>query len=180
MPTKATSSQQFQGIFQAFGLFWRLDEVNWTPGKGKRRHFRLLGRRGSNLPKLKVADFRNQQGIYILYGNLGPHYVGLTRKQNLGKRLKDHLSDQHKNQWDRFSWFTFAKVLKSRDETGLQKIAEKPSVKALNPDKGIRDIEALLIKAMAVKNVQQMKFVQAKEWKQIKIDEAHKYLQKVA
>jgi hypothetical protein len=168
------------GIFHAYGLFWRLDEINWTPGKGKRREFRLLGRRGKNVPGLLVADFRKQQGIYILYGNLGPHYVGLTRKQTLGKRLKDHLTDKHKSQWDRFSWFTFTKVLKSQDEAGLQNFSTMAVVKALHPEKGIGDIEALLIKAMALKNVAQMKFAQAKEWHQIKQTEAEHYLSKVA
>ena len=73
-----------------FGLFWRADEVDWNPGKGKKGAFRLLGRQGSNLPGLRLADFRHQQGIYILYGNHGPYYVGLTKNQGFGKRLLDH------------------------------------------------------------------------------------------
>ncbi len=103
-------------LIKSFGLFWSGTEVNWNPGQGAKAAFRLLGRQGSNLPGLRVADFRYQQGIYILYGNYGPYYVGLTRKQGLGKRLKDHLLDHHQDKWDRFSWFGFCSVLKGTDD----------------------------------------------------------------
>src|SRR4051794_10537989 len=73
-----------------FGQFWRFDEINWFPGKGAKGAFRLLGRQGKNIPGLRLADFRYQQGIYILYGNHGPYYTGLTTRQGLGRRLKDH------------------------------------------------------------------------------------------
>ena len=76
-----------------FGLFWRTDEVDWRPGAGARGAFRLLGRQGKILSGLRLADFRYQHGIYILYGNHGPHYTGLTTKQGPGKRLQDHLVD---------------------------------------------------------------------------------------
>ncbi len=56
-------------FIQNFGLFWRSDEVDWNPGKGKQAAFRLLGRLGSNLPGLRLADLRHQHGICILYGN---------------------------------------------------------------------------------------------------------------
>lgn len=100
-----------------FGLFWRTDEVDWHPGRGARGAFRLLGRQGTHLSGVKLADFRYQHGIYILYGNHGPHYTGLT--QGLGKRLQDHLEDDHTDQWDRFSWFGFKQVLKSVDDHGI-------------------------------------------------------------
>jgi hypothetical protein len=77
---------------KSFGLFWRRDEVDWNPGKGVKGGFRLLGRSGENLPGLRVANFREQLGIYILYGNHGPYYVGLTKKGELGGRLKNHLT----------------------------------------------------------------------------------------
>src|ERR1043166_3287038 len=95
-----------------YGLFWRRDEVDWNPGKGAKGAFRLLGRRGKRHPAIRLADFRRQKGIYILYGNHGPHYVGLTKRMGLGRRLMDHLSDRHSKKWDRFSWFGFNMVLK--------------------------------------------------------------------
>ena len=70
---------------KSFGLFWRRDESDWTPGTGAKGEFRLLGRSGKILPGLRVVDFNEQLGIYILYGNHGPYYVGLTRKGKLGR-----------------------------------------------------------------------------------------------
>jgi hypothetical protein len=168
-----------KGIFHTYGLFWRRDEIDWHPGSGARDMFRLLGRRGENRPRLQVADFRKQQGIYILYGNHGPYYVGLTRALGLGRRLKDHLHDKHKNEWDRFSWFGFGRVLKGRDIDGLQRIAELAGKQTAMPEKMIGDIEALLIRAMALRNLSKMKFAEAKEWKQVKLHEADHYLGKV-
>ena len=168
-----------KGLFHAFGLFWRKDEVDWAPGKGK-RSFALLGKRGDNRPKLTAADFRRQNGIYILYGDYGPHYVGLTRKQGLGKRLKDHLSDSHAAKWDRFSWFSFGRVLRAKNADGLQTFAEVPSKQVVKPDSVIGDLEAILIRAMALRNVSKMNFCQAQEWKQVKLDEVERLYQKLS
>lgn len=162
-----------------FGLFWRTDEVDWNPGKGARGVFRLLAHRGVNLPGLRVADFRYQQGIYILYGNHGPHYVGLTKKQGLGKRLKDHLTDQHAGQWDRFSWFGFCKVQGAIDKNGLHKLGKMATVVLGNPSSVITDVEALLIRAMGLRNINQNNFVEAEEWMQVKIHETQQYLDKI-
>ncbi|HZK81453.1 MAG TPA: hypothetical protein VFC46_10310 [Humisphaera sp.] len=163
-----------------FGLFWRADEVNWNPGKGKRGSFRLLGRQGVNFPGLQLADFRHQQGIYILYGNHEPHYVGLTKKQGLGKRLMDYLFDEHTDRWDRFSWFGFCAGLKGRDGEGLHYLRSMAKAAAGQPDAVITDVEALLIRAMGLRNINQSNFYEAEEWKQIKLDEAEKFLSKVS
>jgi hypothetical protein len=158
----------------AFGLFWKVDEIDWFPGKGKKDSFQLLGRQGKNTGKIRMADFRRRQGIYILYGNYGPHYAGLTRKQTLGKRLKDHLSDEHKDAWDRFSWFGFKQVLGKKNPTGMQLQKDQmPKRKSVDPNTVIKEMEALLIKSMALRNRQDSKFVLAKEWHQVRqIDKA--------
>ena len=62
--------------------------------------FRLLGAIGKNKGSVRVADFRIQQGIYILYNEYGASYVGLTQKQGLGKRLKDHTADRLQDEWN--------------------------------------------------------------------------------
>ena len=165
-------------IFRCYGLFWRRDEINWEPGKGNKGEFALLGRRGAHQGNIEIADFRNQIGIYILYSDYGPHYVGLTRKQAFGSRLKDHTVDTHWNKWDRFSWFGFRRVLKSRDENGFQCLGAE--VAAINgaTQEIIGDIEAVLIKSMALTNIKQMNFAHegAKEpWIQIKKDEVEMY-----
>jgi hypothetical protein len=167
-------------VIRNFGLFWERDEVQWNPGKGKRREFRLLGRTGSNRPGLRLADFRMQQGIYILYGNFGPYYVGLTRKQGLGKRLKDHLSDNHGDAWTRFSWFGFRQVLKQVDDDGISQLRELASIALGEPQKMIGDLEALLIKSMGLRNKQKMNFAKAEEWTQIELHEIERFLDKIA
>jgi hypothetical protein len=162
-------------IIRAYGLFWRADEITWSPGKGKAGEFRLLGRRGTNLPTRRVADFRQQRGLYILYGDYGPYYVGLTKKQDLGKRLKDHLDDHHADRWDRFSWFGFRQVLKTT-ENGLCKLKALPSLSLGAPEAAIADMEALLIKALGLaSNLNKMNFKSADEWTQVRLHEWDKY-----
>jgi hypothetical protein len=172
---RKSKMQTRNALIQAYGLFWRVDEIVWSPGKGNRYDWRLYGRRGATTKKLQVADFRNQKGIYILYGDYGPHYVGLTRKKGLGSRLKDHLTDGHSRKWDRFSWFGFCTVLKKTDDWGIHQLRDMPLAKSTSPERMIADLEAMLIRSMALQNINKMKFVNAKEWKQIKIDERLKY-----
>jgi hypothetical protein len=166
-------------FIKSFGLFWRADEVDWNPGKGAKGAFRLLGHRGVNLPGLRVADFRYQQGICMLHGNHGPYYVGLTKKQGLGKRLKDHLTDDHADMWDRFSWFGFCSVPKGKDDGGLCKLKHIAGIAVGSPNSVITDVEALLIRAMALKNINQNNFKVAKEWTQVKAHEAKPFIDKV-
>jgi hypothetical protein len=169
-----------QSPIHAFGLFWKVDEVDWFPGKGKKGAFRLLGRQGKYTGTLNIADFRTQRGIYILYGNYGPHYAGLTRRQTLGKRLQDHLKDEHKGKWDRFCWFGFKEVLKAKDSSGLRLLKTKmPQHKTVDPHTIIKEMEALLIKAMALTNRADSKFSVAKEWHQVRIIDREKMLTKL-
>jgi len=166
-------------LIRSFGLFWRASEVNWYPGQGTKCEFRLLGRQGTNKPSIRLADFRHQQGIYILYGNYGPYYVGLTRKQGLGKRLKDHLTDKHKGLWDRFSWFGFCSALKPKKDTGLCPLKPLADLSLGEPTKAIADREALLIKSMGLSNIADMKFQKASEWLQVESHEVEHYISKV-
>lgn len=164
----------------AFGLFWKVDEINWFPGKGKRGEFRLLGRQGKYSGTLRMADFRDQRGIYVLYGNYGPHYAGLTRRQTLGKRLRDHLADDHAGLWDRFCWFGFKQVLKAKDKHGLHLLKTSiPKQKAIDPHTVIKEMEALLIKSMALTNRADSKFVTAREWYQVRMIERDKLLSRI-
>jgi hypothetical protein len=165
-------------LVQAYGLFWDREQVVWTPGGGNR--CRLLGRIGERAPKLQVADHWQQHGLYILYSYLGPHYVGLVRARSLGKRLREHTEDKHSEAWVRFSWFGFRKVLKRRDREGLQELASLAATSIGSPDNIIRDMEALLIKAMATYNIHNMNFQRATEWDQIRLDEREDYLARVS
>ncbi|MBW7922412.1 MAG: GIY-YIG nuclease family protein [Rubellimicrobium sp.] len=152
----------------SYGLFWRADEIEWTPGRGVRNEFRLLGRFGVNRPKLRVADFRQQQGIYILFNEYGPAYVGLARGDRLGARLQEHRIDHLAEKWDRFSWFGFNPVNDRPDTDGV--LSLRPPVEDVtdNTPTTIGDLEALLISVIGPRlNQQKMNFDEAKEWHQI-------------
>lgn len=163
-----------------YGLFWRESEIDWHPGAGNKDSFRLLGRIGSNRGKLSISDFRQQQGIYILYDDYGPSYVGLTRNQGLGKRLKDHKTDHHAGKWDRFSWFGFRPLLATKTPSGILQLGEPQADVSENTSTTIGDLEALLIRAIGPKrNRAQMKFEHAQKWTQIPYDDIDMYLQRL-
>jgi hypothetical protein len=156
----------------SYGLFWRAAEIDWFPGKGNRKEFRLLGRIGSNFPKVRLADFRRQQGIYILYDEYGPAYVGLARGDRLGARLREHHEDKHAEKWDRFSWFGFNPIGSNRDEEGVLLLEEPRSDPTEDTTTTIRDLEALLIRAMGPKlNTNIMNFKNAERWEQVASEE---------
>jgi hypothetical protein len=165
-------------MIQAYGLFWDANEVDWSPGYGT--PFRMLGRDNKNAKKLRVIDARHQKGIYILYSNHGPHYVGLVRGQTLGVRLGQHLLlDEHKKKWTRFSWFGFRKVQVGKDGHGFCNLGAMAQSVLVDPGTTIKEIEAILIKAMGLSNIKQMKMNGAAEWTQIKLAEQQVYLDKL-
>ena len=168
-------------LIRAYGLFWRADEIDWYPGRAMRGGYMLLGRRGTNRPGLQLADFRRQSGLYILYSNYGPYYVGLARENSLGGRLRRHLKDRHAERWDRFSWFGFRPVLTKRDERGLQELRTLKTKVQGTMHQQIGELEALLIRGLGLENnYAKMRFPGAQPWKQVKAHEVEEYLGKVA
>ncbi|MDO5605364.1 MAG: hypothetical protein Q4G25_09425 [Paracoccus sp. (in: a-proteobacteria)] len=152
----------------SYGLFWRADEIEWFPGQGSRNEFRLLGRIGKNRPGLRVADFRYQQGIYILFDLYGPAYVGLAKGERLGARLRDHQQDRLRDKWDRFSWFGFNPVGATPDKDGVLPLNSPRRDVTDDTSTTIGDLEALLIAAMGAKlNRNKMRFDKAEKWEQI-------------
>lgn len=152
----------------SYGLFWRAEEIEWFPGQGNRNEFRLLGRIGKNRPSIRVADFRRQQGIYILFDEYGPAYVGLAKRDRLGARIRDHHGDHLNGKWDRFSWFGFNPVGATPGDHGILPLNEPRRDVTDDTSTTIRDLEALLIAAMGPKlNVQRMRFDNALKWEQI-------------
>jgi len=166
----------------SYGLFWQESEIHWEPGRGNRDSFRLLGRIGSQRGTLRVADFRKQQGIYILYNDYGPNYVGLTRQRGLGQRIKDHRTDRHAGLWSRFSWFGFNPIGACGNDGVLSLPATQGEVtEETTTHTTIGEVEALLIQAMGTNgNISNMKFKHGERWEQINYWEVEKYLSKVA
>ncbi|WP_375504790.1 GIY-YIG nuclease family protein, partial [uncultured Jatrophihabitans sp.] len=174
-----TSYTTPRGTTRTYGLFWERNEVHWTPGRGHRRL--LLGRRGKVNPKLRVANLWDQRGLYVLYSNTGPYYVGIATSRGLGVRLAEHTDDDHWRYWERFSWFGCSPV------SDVQQALNSPDHEAagkrdrtLPADHAVRDMEALLIRAMGTWNLNRMNFQRAEEWTQVWSAESDDYLAKVS
>jgi len=162
-----------KGFIHCYGLFWSVDEV-WPEGE-RGAPFRLLGKLGQRAPGLQVCDFRDQRGIYVLYDEYGPHYVGLTREQPLGNRLADHRRDKHAKKWDRFSWFGFKPVRVRCLLDGTHALGELPLRRNMEARSTIGDVEALLIQALGTRhrgNAVNMRFASADNWTQVKAADA--------
>ena len=79
-----------------YGVFWRHDYVFWqSPARQ-----RILGKESVGAKPVEVRDIG---GIYILYDNEKPIYVG--KSENIVRRLSEHNSDRLAGRWNRFSWF---------------------------------------------------------------------------
>ena len=123
-------------LIRNFGEFWNPELVNWN------RSRKLLGKRRSDFkgPDINVYE---ERGVYVLYKDYEPVYVGKSERQSLGARLQLHRQSWRKGpRWDRFSWFGI-RGLKVNDELRSRKEAFHPSTEEL-----IATLEALLIVAI--------------------------------
>ena len=145
------------GLIAAYGVLWRVPVKPTDP-------LNLKGvRRGGMAP---VIDFKRQRGIYILYSSFGPRYVGKSWKNDLGGRLESHLTDSHRGQWDRFSWFGFRRVI---DRGGKLVLAddEPETIPSIDPRGALRDLETVIIRGFGLHNVRPGHFNNADEWMQV-------------
>ena len=154
--------------------------MHLRPGKGNGQYYHLLGRRGQNNPTLRLVDFREQQGLYVLHDDHGPVYVGLTHRQSLLNRLKQHLDTK---KWDRVSWFGFRKPMQTGADPYGVGLLEDMSSKVLTDSKlSMRDIEALLIQVLGthrILNGQVTKFPNAQEWKLVPAEEQLDWMERL-
>ena len=163
-------------LIGAYGLHWKRDEVAWRPGPGKR--FEMLGRIHTNRPNLRICDFRNAAGVYVLERRGRPIYAGLARSgQGFGARLLRHRDDGTKR-WTRFSWFSFDDVwLDERRSTyepypdGWAMVDPRDDIGRTEMGSIVGELEALLVNLIydgrMVVNIQRPKFPQAREWHQV-------------
>lgn len=96
-PDLADAVDEDSGFLNAFGMFWRREEVDW-----EQRGQALLG---AQLKAAQPINFADQVGVYILYSGDRVIYVGRITEPRLGPRLWDHTRDRLTGRWDRFSWF---------------------------------------------------------------------------
>ena len=152
-------------LIGAYAEFWDIYQVDWHPGSGSNR-WSLLGKNGQNLPGLRVVDFRRARGVYVLYDNHGAYYAGLARgASGLGGRIKDHMSDDHANKWQRFSWYSFDSVAKRPErESGLHAVSRRDKPVPASDEAVIRELEALLITVLGTRGQRRMKFQAADQW----------------
>lgn len=130
--TKMKEVEKDENLIKAAGIFWKRELVNW------KTKARLLGRQVSGS---SIVDFSNQKGIYILYDNHSPVYVGMTKDQTLGKRLSDHTKTKLSGRWNRFSWLG---VLEVGDDGNLL----EPENITCNIESFISAVEAILIETL--------------------------------
>lgn len=151
-------------LIGAYGTFWDRGLVDWH-----QHGWRLLGRQGVQRGTIKVADFRKARGVYVLYSDSGIYYVGLASGAGgIGSRLKDHLTDDHRDAWSRFSWFAFDSPSESEMyPDGVIKHEEWSSVEGTDVVI-IRELEALLLAVTSPPgNVQRTRFQHGAEWLQV-------------
>lgn len=127
-------------LITSVGLFWRRDHVFWgIPNNAGS----LLGVDAEN-KTAKVVNFRSQVGIYVLYADYKPVYVGQSGKgnQRLFIRLKQHTIDDLAERWDRFSWFGLLRA-KAGGQLSMDVSAVHPKL-----DTMLNHLEGVLIHAM--------------------------------
>ena len=128
-------------LIKNYGLFWRRDAIYWGRGSNSGH---LLGV-PANKRTGKPINFREQQGVYILYDEtFQVVYVGQAGagiKQRLLQRLGHHRVDQLADRWTKFSWFGVRSVNRTGDLRAEAAAAHPSTTSILN------HIEAILIVA---------------------------------
>jgi hypothetical protein len=129
----------------AYGLFWDRWLVDWSPGSGPTA-WELLGRRNSRRPVLRICNFRDAHGVYVLYNEYGPGYVGLARGAGgIGGRLRSHNTNPPRDfEWTRFCWFAFDDVVDDERDNWCR-IEHRANPAPSKATAVIREVEALLI-----------------------------------
>jgi hypothetical protein len=117
--------------------------------KVSREKIKLISGFMSRLPALALTNeytekkvrtlLKRQSGVYALYEDNNIYYIG--KADNLHKRLKDHLADNHKGKWNSFS---FAELEKPEHKEELEDLLISiihPPGNAKEEKKVKRDIE---------------------------------------
>lgn len=129
-----------------YGHFWSRDLIDWG-NRGPGNQGNLKGAR-SAFAQAAQADFRNQIGIYCLFGpSREVVYVGQTGagEQRLWNRLRQHSRGPLRDRWSNFSWFGFLGV----GENGQLLEAQDPDQPINGPYKSaLNEVEAVLLQIL--------------------------------
>lgn len=154
------------GLIHEYGLRWKASEVDWHA-----RSVQLLGR-GTWYGEEWAADFSVHRGVYAIYRDGELYYVGLTKKQGLGARLKQHRATRRNapgklQDDDEFSWFGFDRLANVRtDKDGLLRTRRQPLRRMVNPLDSIDDWEAILILVANPPGNIRNQYPRATQWQQ--------------
>lgn len=155
-------------LITSYGLFWDRDETEWSKRDGRGPNARMLGKLGS-----QIADFYYQPGLYVLYGNLGVYYAGIAPKQGLGKRISQHRTDAHGDEWHHFSWFSFGEVGAANGHKAAARKRPMPTREVML-SRAAADIEAILHRVFQFRGspagfgVQKGEAHNVKHWSQVR------------
>ena len=118
-------------LIKTYGEFWNPELVDWN------NSWRLLGRRSR---KGKDVNVYEERGVYVLYKDYVPVYVGKGDVTSIGYRLQGHRHSWRKGpRWDLFSWFGVV-GLNDKD-----KLLRRKTGLRVTTDELIATLEALLI-----------------------------------
>ncbi|GHT18553.1 hypothetical protein FACS1894189_6600 [Planctomycetales bacterium] len=143
-------------VISSYGLLWERDKVDWTnpqPVMNGSAYWRTsTGEKQSiqyndKIQDGKIINFANQIGVYILYNDEKPVYVGRALGKNscLFIRLFEHAKQNDKQEhWNKFSWFGICPV--DRDN---QKIIRDAALPTYSSELVVHVLEAVLIATAA-------------------------------
>ena len=91
-------------LIRAYGMYWNPEVVDWgSIGAGNKGT--LIGKMTRKKHTYEI-DFWDALGIYVLYDQFRPIYIGKAVSTRIGPRIRDHLTDRFAGRWDMFSWFS--------------------------------------------------------------------------
>lgn len=121
------------------GARWKASDVWWNSASqnGQLLGVKLKAEKGAEV------NFAQQSGIYVLYADFTPVYVGQANKRLYARLKQHHLRDDLAGRWDRFSWFGFRSVI-----GGNNPKLSKPGVNfSISTTQLLDHLEAMLIHA---------------------------------
>lgn len=161
---ESLDAQKKTNFVTSKGIMWKRDACT-IDSKG----MRLYGIQNTK-ELTQYIDFTYQVGIYILYMDKNPVYVGQAIKQSLGIRLKQHTVDRLRSSWNRFSWFGIKPIDNNGQLVDLEDQAY--STKAL-----INGLEGVLIDIVGIANLRNGNGMAETPCLQYKIEKGAKEIQ---
>ncbi len=85
-------------LIRTYGEFWDPELISLSKS-------RLMGRRETT-PRGKSVNVFEERGVYVLYKDFEPVYVGKADGESIGARIQKHRKSLRRGpRWNQFSWF---------------------------------------------------------------------------